>query len=148
MKNKLDTALSAEKKMKELNRQLEFQVEELMEQLNTADDARKSLKGELNLANDKIIQIEEELYGAKTIQKDLLDKLKESEDAQEDMLNDLEQAKYKNDSLEYINSQIKNQIYHADTKDSVDVALGKFVNTYPERDQLKIMFLRESEGVY
>jgi hypothetical protein len=66
------------------------------------------LKGELNLANDKIIQIEEELYGAKTIQKDLLDKLKESEDAQEDMMNDLEQAKYKNDSLEYINSQIKN----------------------------------------
>lgn len=52
-----------------------------MEQLNTADDARKSLKGELSIANDKIIQIEEELYGAKTIQKDLLDKLKESEDA-------------------------------------------------------------------
>ena len=75
-----------------------------MEQLNTADDARKSLKGELNLSNNKVIQIEEELYGSKTVQKDLLDKLKESEDAQEDMLNDLEQAKYKNDSLEYINS--------------------------------------------
>ena len=81
MKSKFDQALSAEKKIKELNRQLEFQVEELMEQLNTADDARKSLKGELSIANDKIIQIEEELYGAKTIQKDLLDKLKESEDA-------------------------------------------------------------------
>tara|TARA_B110000285_G_scaffold207612_1_gene247118 strand:+ start:181 stop:585 length:405 start_codon:yes stop_codon:yes gene_type:complete len=134
MKSKFDSAVSAEKKMKELNRQLEFQVEELMEQLNTADDARKSLKGELNLSNNKVIQIEEELYGSKTVQKDLLDKLKESEDAQEDMLNDLEQAKYKNDSLEYINSQIKNQIYHSDTKDSVDVALGKFVNTYPERD--------------
>ena len=62
----------------------------------------------MNLANDKIIQIEEELYGSKTIQKDLLEKLKESEDAQEDIFNELEQQKYKNNSLEFINSQIKN----------------------------------------
>ena len=26
--------------------------------------------------------------------------------------------------------------------------LGDFINSYPERDNLKIMFLRESEGVY
>ena len=28
------------------------------------------------------------------------------------------------------------------------MALGQFLNEYPERDQIKIMFLRESEGVY
>jgi len=43
----------------------------------------------------------------------------------------------------------KNQpIYIAKKYDRVDAALGHHLNTYPERDQLKIMFLRESEGVY
>ena len=30
----------------------------------------------------------------------------------------------------------------------IDVALGSFVNNYPERDKMSIIFLRESEGVY
>ena len=32
--------------------------------------------------------------------------------------------------------------------DPVDVALGAFINNYPDRKKLKIMFMRESEGVY
>ena len=32
--------------------------------------------------------------------------------------------------------------------DKIDKSLGKYLNKYPERDNLKIMFLRESEGVY
>ena len=40
------------------------------------------------------------------------------------------------------------KIYHANPRDKIDVALGDFINTFPEREQLKIMFLRESEGVY
>ena len=38
---------TANKKLKDLNRQLEFQVEELMEQLDTSDKARKDVKKEL-----------------------------------------------------------------------------------------------------
>jgi hypothetical protein len=30
----------------------------------------------------------------------------------------------------------------------VDEALGNFLNEYPEKDKLQILFLRESEGVY
>ena len=41
--------------MKDLNRQLEFQVDELMQQLEASDNARKDLKDELNEANEKII---------------------------------------------------------------------------------------------
>jgi hypothetical protein len=55
-------------------------VEELMEQLEKSDEARRNVKGELQLANDKIIQLEEELYLSKKIQKELLDQLKEIED--------------------------------------------------------------------
>ena len=32
--------------------------------------------------------------------------------------------------------------------DNVDEALADFINTYPEREKMKIMLLRESEGVY
>ena len=37
-------------------------------------------------------------------------------------------------------------IFHKD--DPIDTMLGSYLNLYPERKKLKIMFLRESEGVY
>lgn len=39
-------------------------------------------------------------------------------------------------------------IYVAKRYDHIDQALGQFLNEYPERDKIRIMFLRESEGVY
>ena len=39
-------------------------------------------------------------------------------------------------------------IYIARKKDFIDQQLSIYLNSYPEREQLKIMFLRESEGVY
>jgi len=32
--------------------------------------------------------------------------------------------------------------------DAIDKKLAEFINNYPERQKLKIMFMRESEGVY
>lgn len=43
----------------------------------------------------------------------------------------------------------KNQaIYIAKKNDAIDVALADFVNKFPEREKMNILFLRESEGVY
>ncbi len=39
-------------------------------------------------------------------------------------------------------------IYIAHKTDKIDLLLGNFINKYPERKKMKIMFLRESEGVY
>ncbi len=39
-------------------------------------------------------------------------------------------------------------IYIAHKNDKVDLVLGNFLNRYPERKKMNIMFLRESEGVY
>ena len=36
----------------------------------------------------------------------------------------------------------------ARNNDKVDERLSSYINSYPERQRLKIMFLRESEGVY
>ena len=32
--------------------------------------------------------------------------------------------------------------------DATDKKIAEFINNYPERQKLKIMFMRESEGVY
>lgn len=38
--------------------------------------------------------------------------------------------------------------YVPKNKDPIDDAVASFLNSYPEKDEMKIMFLRESEGVY
>ena len=83
-----------EKKIKDLNRQLEFQVDELMEQLETSDTARKGLKVDLNVANENIISIEEDLYSSKQIQSELLDQLRECEDKFEEAVHKLEETEH------------------------------------------------------
>ena len=39
-------------------------------------------------------------------------------------------------------------IYIPVKSDAVDMKLAEYINNYPDRQRLKIMFLRESEGVY
>ena len=39
-------------------------------------------------------------------------------------------------------------VYIAKKYSVVDEALAQFLNGYPERKNLKILFVRESEGVY
>ena len=45
---------------------------------------------------------------------------------------------------------IKNRIsvYIPVKEDEIDMKLAEYINNYPERKKLKIMFMRESEGVY
>lgn len=42
----------------------------------------------------------------------------------------------------------KSQIYHAKQGDQIDNALGNFLCDFSKKQKLKILFLRESEGVY
>lgn len=39
-------------------------------------------------------------------------------------------------------------IYIPRRRDKIDVGLAEYLNQYPEKEKLKILFLRESEGVY
>ena len=32
--------------------------------------------------------------------------------------------------------------------DQIDITLSEYINSYPDKKKLKIMFMRESEGVY
>ena len=59
-------------------------------------------------------------------------------------------AEEKIEELLKINEQLeKNQaVYIAHKHDKVDKALGNYLNRYPEKKKMNIMFLRESDGVY
>ena len=47
-----------------------------------------------------------------------------------------------------IDLKAKVSIYLPDKNDAIDMKVAEYVNNYPDRSQLKIMFLRESTGVY
>ena len=136
-----------------------------MEQLDTADNSRKALKVEFQEANEKIISLEEELYESKSVQNELLEQLKECEDKFEDAINRLEESEKQLEEsekraltvneledeikrLQKENYKLLHSIYIPRKNDNTDQALSEFVNNRPENEGLKIMFLRESEGVY
>ena len=129
----LETSLDSQKKK---TRNLEDDLEE-------SESARESLKNDISELNEKIVVLEEEVYESKTIQLDLLDQLKVMEDK-------LITAEAKIIELLDLNEALeKNQaIYIAKKNDKVDRCLSNYLNTFPERNQMRIMFLRESEGVY
>lgn len=39
-------------------------------------------------------------------------------------------------------------IYIPDNSDPIDKKLAEYINNYPQKSKLKIMFMRESEGIY
>ncbi len=65
----------------------------------------------------------------------------------------LKQLKDAEDEIDGLKSYIielrqRMSVYIPFTDDDIDVKLAEFINNYPERQKMKIMFLRESQGVY
>lgn len=51
--------------------------------------------------------------------------------------------------MDNVEELAKNQaVYIAHKSDRIDMTLAGYLNTYPEKEKMKILFLRESEGVY
>mmetsp|Transcript_19639 Transcript_19639/g.26556 ORF Transcript_19639/g.26556 Transcript_19639/m.26556 type:complete len:116 (+) Transcript_19639:899-1246(+) len=42
----------------------------------------------------------------------------------------------------------KAAVYIPAKDDAIDLKMADYINNYPDREQLKVMFLRESEGTY
>ena len=47
-----------------------------------------------------------------------------------------------------VDLKTKIAVYIPAKNDLIDKKLAEYINTYPDRQKLKIMFLREAEGVY
>ena len=67
-----------------------------------------------------------------------------------ELLKQLKDAEVEISSLQQYIIDLKQRIavYIPIKDDSIDRKLAEFINNYPERSKLKIMFMRESEGVY
>lgn len=98
--------------------------------------AREDLQKELDNATDYILELEEKVYKANKTSLELLKQLKDAE--------------VEIETLKQYIIDLKQRIavYIPVKEDAVDKKLAEFINNYPERSKLKIMFMRESDGVY
>ena len=90
----------------------------------------------MDSATDYILELEEKVYKANKTSLELLKQLK---DAEQEIT-----------GLQRYITDLKSRIavYIPVKDDSIDKRLAEFINNYPDRAKLKIMFMRESEGVY
>lgn len=77
-------------------------------------------------------------------------KVYEANNTSLDLLKSLKEAEQEIDVLKQYIIDLKARIavYIPVKGDAVDMKLAEFINNYPDRQKLKIMFMRESEGVY
>jgi hypothetical protein len=80
--------------------------------------------------------LEEKVYKANKTSLELLRQLKDAEVEIETLKNYIIELKQ------------RIAVYIPVKDDAIDKRLAEFINNYPDRQKLKIMFLRESEGVY
>ena len=67
-----------------------------------------------------------------------------------DLLKRLRNLELENDTLRnyIIDLKARVAVYVPIREDAVDMKLAEYINNYPDRHRLKIMFMRESEGTY
>ena len=94
------------------------------------------LQKEVMTSSDYIVAVQEKCYQSNQQSLDLLENLKDAED-----------------EIEVLKSYVidlkgRISVYIPQKGDNTDKKLAEYINNYPDRQKLKIMFLRESEGVY
>ena len=95
------------------------------------------------LDRQNIVQLEEKFYESQRTGLSLLRELKQTEQNNDDLLAEI-------DTLRSYIIDLKSRIavYIPVKNDSIDKKIAEYINNYPDRNKLKIMFMRESEGVY
>lgn len=80
----------------------------------------------------------------------LEDKVYRSNKVSLELLGQLKDAEIEIESLKQYVMDLKSRIavYIPVRDDQIDRRLAEYINNYPDRQKLKIMFMRESEGVY
>ena len=106
-------------------------------------ESKAELQSQLEGASAYINQLEEKFYESQTTQLEMLKQMKDYEMEIEGANAEIEQLR------QYI-IDLKSRIavYIPVKNDIIDKKLAEYINNYPDRQKLKIMFMRESEGVY
>lgn len=97
---------------------------------------KDNIREQLNSAGDFMLDLEQKVHKANATSLELLWQLKDAE-------SEIDALK------EYI-IELKSRVavYIPVREDDVDKRLAEYINNYPDRSKLKIMFMRESEGIY
>jgi hypothetical protein len=115
---------------------VEAQLARAREHIAQLDSQKTQLTKEVETASDYIIEMEDKVYKANKTSLELLRQLKDAEMEIETLKNYIIELKQ------------RIAVYIPVKDDPIDKRLAEFINNYPERQKLKIMFMRESEGVY
>ena len=107
------------------------------------DGAKDELNKELENASDYIVRLEDKFYEAKKTSLDLLKCVKDSEGEIDHLKDEIEMLK-----AYIIDLKSRIAVYIPVKGDTIDKKMAEYINNYPDRQKLKIMFMRESEGVY
>jgi len=99
--------------------------------LRLSHDQNNVLVKELQSQYDYIAQLEDKMYKANLTSLDLLKQLKAAEQESEHL------------KAYIIEMKQKMMIYIPAKDDQVDSALAEYINNYPDRKRLRIMFIRE-----
>lgn len=137
-----------EQELEETCKRQEAKIEELTEQLRDHDTGRHDFKLQLNEALEKIIRLEEEIFMSRSTQKEILDQLKQNEDEMEEMMDTDNELRQENGLLKDELSRLKHKVYIGAKDDSIDRVLANYLNEHAAGDKIKILFIRQSEGVY
>ena len=131
-RQQLDSIVADCNRLKDIQTQLD-KTKEVNEEY-TQD--RVVLRKELEKASDFMVDLEEKVHKANATSVTLLNKVKESE-REIDILKDY---------IYELKSRVA--IYIPVREDPIDKKLAEYINNYPDRSKFKIMFMRESSGVY
>ena len=119
-----------------MRKDVENQLYSALEREKENQKAREQLQLEVENTTEYILELEEKVFKANKTSLELLKQLKDAESEMQVL------KQYIIDLKQRI------AVYIPVKNDEVDKRLAEYINNYPERSKLKIMFMRESEGVY
>ena len=136
LKSQLQAASETNSKMQEFLDTLRQENKILVAQLLQANTQRSKLQKSLKATSNYVAQLEDRVYSANKTSLDLLKNVRDLE---------FECATLKN---YIIDLKARVAVYVPIKDDQTDLKLAEFINNYPDRNKLKIIFMREGEGVY
>lgn len=115
---------------------VERQISEARLHIKDLEAQKDKLKRDLTIASDYLIEQDEKVYQANKTSLELLSHLKDAELEIETLKDYIVELKH------------RIAVYIPVDNDSLDQRLAEYINNYPERNRLKVMFMRESSGIY
>lgn len=127
----------------DIRKDFEKQYHEALDRAEKLQDAKAALQQELTNASQYILELEAKFLQSQQTSIELLTALKNCEF-------ELEAAHQEIATLKQYIIDLKARIavYIPVKGDAVDKKLAEYINNFPDRQKLKIMFMRESDGVY